>query len=279
MKMNSFWPLVLVGCMASAPGWAYPPAPHHLIYGCVRDQYGTPLTTADSQIILQTRSGARIQTAVCPGLGLGFNYSLLVPMDAGLTPDLYEPAALKVAAPFKIYVVFNQSTNLPIQMTGNFINLGQPGGQTRLDLTLGSDVNGDGIPDEWELALLAQLGLSLDLGSLNANLDLLGNGRALWQEFLMGNALFNPADGFAVKLVGVSGGSPILEFTTMTGRSYALLGSTDLQTWNTLSFTIPAEGTGLAHSYCYTADIRTLQIQAVQPPSAPPARFFRLVLQ
>jgi len=261
------------------PGLAYPPAPQHVIYGCARDQYGTPLTSSDNQVILQTSSGVQLQTSIRPGLGNGINYALPIPMDAGLTPDLYQPTALKVAAPFKIYVVFGQATNLPIQMTGNFINLGVPGSQTRLDLTLGEDANGDGLPDAWELAFLAALGLNLNLSDLNPNTDFTGDGRTLREEFFLGNALFNPGNAFQVQLVDSNGGSPILQFVSMTARSYALVGSADLKSWTTLSFTLPTEGTGLEHTFYYAGAIATVQIQVVQPASAPPMNFFRLVLQ
>jgi hypothetical protein len=43
-------------------------------------------------------------------------------------------------------------------MKGDLSKLGEPGKRTHLDLTLGEDLDGDGIPDAWERALLAALG-------------------------------------------------------------------------------------------------------------------------
>src|SRR5260370_18497252 len=100
------------------------------------------------------------------------NFQREVPMDAGLTADPYEPEALMASAPFKIYVVIGVTTNLPIQMTGNYSLLGQPGQQTRIDLTLGVDSNGDGIPDAWEIAFLSSIGSNLNLANLTAGLRL-----------------------------------------------------------------------------------------------------------
>lgn len=74
--------LLLVAALWPSAALAYPPAPHHTLYGCVRDQYGTPLTDTNAQVILQTPSGVQLQTAVSPGLGNGINYALAVPMDA-----------------------------------------------------------------------------------------------------------------------------------------------------------------------------------------------------
>ncbi len=271
-------------CLLAASVWqsalAFPPAPFHLIYGVVRDQYGTPLMTGQAKIVLQTSSGVQISTSIVPGAGAGMNYQLQVPMDTGLTSDLYRPNALVTAAPFKIYVVIGTSTNLPIQMTGNFAQLGKPGQRTRLDLTLGTDANGNGIPDAWENAFLAALGLDVDPFTLKSGVDYTHDGLTLQQEFLAGNYPFNPDNSFTLKMVDLNGGSPLLEFTTMTGRSYTVLGSADLQHWSTLSFLVPAEGaSGATRSFYFASDIRTLRVQALQPASGPTVRFFRLMLQ
>jgi len=279
MKMKLLWSLVLGASLVATPGLAYPPTPQQVIYGCVRDQYGRPLDTTDSQVVLVTSTGVQLQTGITPGLANGINFALPVPMDAGLAHDLYQPTALKVAVPFKLYVVVDQVTNLPIQMTGNFVNLGQPGKQTRLDLTLGVDSNGDGIPDDWELAVLAALGLNLDLSTLNANMDLLGDGRTLRDEFLLGNILANPTNAFTLQIVDPNAGSPILQFVTMTAHSYAVVGSADLKTWTTISFVIPSEGTGLLHNFYYAGGIGPVQLQVVQPASGPQMNFFRMVAQ
>jgi len=272
--------LALASLVLVPPAIAFPPVPHHVLYGLVRDEYGTPLLNAQATLVLQTPTGVQLTATITPGIALGENFEIKVPMDAGLTPDPYQPTALRSAAPFKIFVVLAQTTNLPIQMTGNYSLLGKPGQRTRVDLTLGVDSNGDGLPDAWELAFLAALGSPLSLSDLHLGMDVAGDGRTLQQEFLLGAYPFNPGQSFLVNLVGFSGGSPLLEFTTMTGRSYTVLGSSDLSHWTTLAFQIPAEGVaGAAHSYYSASDIRVLQVQALQPASGPPLRFFRLMLQ
>jgi hypothetical protein len=189
-------------------------------------------------------------------------------MDSGVTADPYQSTALQTAAQFKMYVVVGSVTNLPIQMVGSFASLGQPAQQTRIDLTIGVDSNGDGIPDSWELAYLAALGSNLPLSSLNANLILSPDGLTLLQEYLAGYYPYDPSATFTLRLVSVNGGSPILEFTAITGRSYSIFGSSDLHTWTPLSFSIPAEGNGgPTHSYYFASDVRTLQVQALQPGS------------
>lgn len=259
---------------------AYPPAPHHVIFGLVRDDFGTPMMSRQIQVILETPTGIRIATAISPAEAPGVNYQLEIPMDAGITPDLYEPSALQNAAPFKMVVVIGSVTNLPIQMAGDFSHLGLPGQQTRVDLTLGADVNGNGIPDAWELAYLAALHSNLTLADLSANSVLGPDGLTLLQEFLAGYYPFDPGDSFKLQLVDAHGGAPILQFTAITGRSYTVLGSADMQNWSPLSFVIPAEGTnGPAHSYYIAQAVNTLQVQVLQPGSGPEMHYFRLALQ
>ena len=269
--------LVLVAPWAAR---AFPPAPHHLIYGIAKDEYGTPLVDPQAKVLLLSSNGVRIVTTIVPGLAVGINFALEAPMDAGITRDLYKSNALKAATPYKLYVVLGSSTNTPLQMTGGFTLLGKPAQQTRLDLTLGEDTNGNGIPDAWEYAFLTALGLDLELGDLKSGTDYAGDGRTLAQEYLLGNYPFDPVDSFAVRLVSPNAGAPLLEFTTMVGRTYTVLGSTDLRGWTSLSFQIPAEGsTPTLRGAYYAAEIRTLQVQVVPPPGGGELRFFRLLLQ
>jgi hypothetical protein len=270
--------LLALALLLTGTALAYPPAPFHVIYGMARDQYGTPFTTASTTILLQTPTGVRLTGSVCPGLAAGVNYQIDVPMDAGLTPDLYQSSAMVAAAPFKLYVVAGGATNEPLQMTGNFSLLGKPGQRTRLDLTLGVDANGDGIPDAWEQAFLTAIGSSLSLSNLNPNLVLTSDGLTLWQEFLAGTYPFDPDEPFLVKLVSITAGAPLLEFTTMTGRSYTVLGSSDLNQWTPLSFQVPAEG-GAIQQFYYAPNISTVQVQILPDPARAPMRFFRLMLQ
>jgi hypothetical protein len=262
----------------SAP--AFPPAPHHVIYGEVRDQYGTPLMLAQAQVLLQTPTGVQFNASLVPGLSAGENYRLEIPMDSGITPDLYQSTALFPWAPFKLAVVIGQTTNLPIQMTGDFSLLGQPGQATRLDLTLGVDANGDGLPDAWELAFLSALGSNLTLADLHAGMILTPDGLTLEQQYLLGNYPFDPTNSFSLTLVAANDGAPVLQFNSITGRSYTLFGSSDLQQWVPVSFVIPVEGpSGPAHNYYYAQDIRVMQVQVMQPAAGPALQFFKMMLQ
>lgn len=266
---------LLLGLTQTCP--AFPPGPNALIYGMVKDQYGTPLQ-AGSQVILQTPSGVQVAGNIQPGLAVGINYAVSVPMDAGTSGGAYTAKALVPATPYKLYVVIGTTTNLPLEMVAGYSAMGIPASQTNQNLTVGVDSNGDGIPDAWETVFLAQVGTNVSLAQINPNADYAHNGRTLRQEYLLGNYPYNPGYNFSVQLIRQSAGSAVLAFTTMTGRAYAVSGSADLQNWMPLAFTIPANGA--AAMTAYTAPgIQPIQVQTVAPADGPAMKFFRVSLQ
>jgi len=270
--------IVLAGSLAVPCARAFPPAPDGLIYGMVKDQYGTPLMNAADRVILQTPAGVQVTALIQPDLAVGVNYALRVPMDAGSLPNPYVTNALTAATPYKLLVVVGTTTNLPIEMTGAYSTLGNPSQMSIQNLTLGADANGDGIPDAWESLFLQEIGTNIALANLNPNADYAHDGRTLLQEYLLGNYPYNPSNNFAVTIVSQNAGSVVLAFTAMTGRSYIPYGSSDLKTWTPLSFTIPAAGPTVQSSY-YATNIHPVQIQTVQPANAPQSQFFRLQLR
>ena len=258
---------------------ALPPAPYHLIYGVVRDRYGTPLTTSQATIVLQTFSGGRLFTQVLPGLSPGVNYQFKVPMDGGQTPDLYQSDALLTGALFKIYVIIGTVTNTPIEMV-SYAALGIPAGQTQINLTLGTDSNGDGIPDEWELAFLSTLGLNIPLSSLNGNSVLTPDGRTLRQQYLLGIYPFDPADPLKIKFLGFSGAYPVFSFPTITGRYYTIQRSSDAINWAPAAFTLPNDALGTpSRNYYYAPGIGMVQAYVVPPTNNSKVQLFRILVQ
>lgn len=272
----SRWLLLLAACLLQNAAFiasAYPPAPFHLFYGMLRDEYGTPINIIGAEVILETSSGVRVKTTVNPGIETAANYRLEVPMDSGLMAAPYQPTALRPFVPFRIKVRIGGTTYLPIEMVGDYTNLGQPGQRTRLNLTLGEDSDGDGLPDAWERLI------NPDLTKVTPTADA-GNGLNYLQTYYAGTYAVDPKNGFALSILGFTNGAPKLEFLAVSGRTYTLLGSRDLKTWKPVAFRIPAEGASApARGSFLTDSVKAVQLEVANPEAEPPPTYFRLMLQ
>lgn len=256
---------------------AFPPAPHHVIFGMVRDEMGSPIAVTNARIILETSSGTQIKSTIVPNLSAGVNYRLVIPEDAGLTSDAYMPTALKPTTPFRMKVQIGSVTYLPIEMKGNYSALGQPAKSTRIDLTLGEDSDNDGLPDAWERALISILGGGT-LESITPDGDADGDGISNYAEYIAGTYAFDPTDGFSLKIVGMNGSKPQLEFLAIRNHTYTVYVSSDTKTWIPINFTIPTEGTGTVYKTYSATDVRIIRVQAETPPGTRMS-FFKVQVQ
>ncbi len=252
---------------------AFPPALPHTVYGMVRDELGNPLA-AGATIILESASGVKVFGVVSGLLEPGVNYRLSVPLDAGLTSAAYRPTALNPWAPFKIRVKIGSASYLPIEMSRDFAALGEPGKRTLLNLTLGEDSNGDGLPDAWQRRINA------DLSKVARGDDTDRDGISNLEEYLAGTYAYDPQSGFILDIVRTEGDAPVLEFTAINGRSYSLQGSTDLGQWSPVQFRLVAAGSeGQPLSTYVAVDIRRVQVQVATSAGQPIPQFFKLILE
>ena len=265
-------------CLLASTISAFPPAPHHLLYGMVRNQWGDPINTFPATVFLETPGGTQLRTSLVSGLEPGVNYRVEVPMDSGTAADLYQPTALKPFFQFRLKVQIGQTTYLPIEMAGNFSQIGQPSQKTRLDLTLGVDSDGDGLPDAWEQSLIAAYGGTL--ASINPNDDSDGDGISNLNEYLAGTYAFDPSDGFRLTLAGVNAGASVMEFLAIRGRTYSVQASANLQQWTPVSFRVNTGGSPGALQGSYQAtDVRQLRIEVPFQAGGETNRYFRAIVQ
>jgi len=268
------WALLATFAFAIAAA-AFPPLPHHTLFGQVRDEMGNPLVVSNAFVIFEPVTGAPIEAAVVPNLQPGIEYEIPTPLDAGLTPDLYKRNAQRPGASFRLRVRVGSTTYLPIEMTGNLVHLGLPAKSTRLDLTVGIDQDNDGIPDAWERAIQTALGLASPIHPG----DLAPNGMTYYANYIAGTYPFDPNDGFNLAIVGYNNGAPQIDFTAIRGRAYTLFGSSDMVAWTPLEFKIPADGPSAQLRSTYQAsELRHLRLEVAQSPE-PPFRFFKMKVQ
>ncbi|MCI0539850.1 MAG: hypothetical protein L0Z50_31970 [Verrucomicrobiales bacterium] len=243
----------------------------------VRDEWGHPINISSAEVILEADQGTLIRSRVVPDLEPGVNYRLTVPMDTGITPDLYKPTAMREVLPYKVKVHIGQVIYLPIEMVIDF-HMGEPSERTRLDLTLGEDEDHDGLPDAWERALIAAAGGGLSLADIGADDDLDQDGISNLNEYLAGTYAFDPVDGFALRISRINNGMPVLEFLAIRGRTYSIEASSDLRQWRAVSFRVlsPGAQTSLRGTYQAT-DLHFLQVQVPVQTAAEDYRYFRAI--
>ena len=162
------------------------------------------------------------------------DYRLNVSIDSGIAPDLYKVTAQEPNVPFRLRVRIGTVNYLPMEMVANYATLGEPAESTRIDLTLGVDADGDGLPDAWQRLLIAMLGPGARVGP---NDDADGDGISNLNEYLAGTYSFQPESGFRLNLVPNGGGPPLLEFR-WSASTHTAYNSTNLQN-RPIPFNIP----------------------------------------
>ena len=108
--------IIIILLLIAKSTMAFPPAPYHEINGIVRDELGRTLMGEDVKIILISDNGKVVQGSIGNYNNNGFNYKLKIPMDSGLTSDVYIPTAMRPAMPFQIRVTIAGKVYLPIEM-------------------------------------------------------------------------------------------------------------------------------------------------------------------
>ena len=140
---------------------AFPPAPYYTLYGMVRDQVGQTLNVDGATLIL-LKGGTEIGRTPISNLQLDQNYELNIRIDANRSgTTIYSEKALLAQGTFSLVVEMNGSLFYPIEVAGT-LTAGKGGERVRLDLNLGEDTDGDGLPDIWEQWQLYQAGYELN---------------------------------------------------------------------------------------------------------------------
>ena len=254
-----FFVWVVALLMAGAtPVSGYPPAPHFTVYGMVRDQWGYQLDVDDAFVVARSGDQEIARAAVVSLQRLDRNYGVKLPVDSGITERLYKTSALKPFTPFTLEVEADGQVFLPIEVSFGSLNLGQPGGSMEIDLTLGEDTDGDGLPDLWEQWQLSAAGINpgdpdFNLQRLNGQGDFDHDGMDNRAEYIAGTFALFTDDRFDLTIVAYrANGLVELEFLAIRDKVYNLERSTDLKNWEPIS--IHLNGSGDSGANAWVAD-------------------------
>ncbi|MCF7674052.1 MAG: hypothetical protein K9N23_01215 [Akkermansiaceae bacterium] len=255
---------------------AFPPAPYHELYGIVRDEQGQSLANGSS-VILAGTSGTILAGVVDASIALGVNYSLKVPMDAGTLAQMYQTSAMRPMMQFTVEVLVGGVHYVPIELQGGMLQIGAPGGRTRLDLTLGVDSDGDGLPDSWENRVIAALDGLHGLEDVTPEGDCDHDGVSNRIEYLAGTYAFDSRAVFRLEILGVADGRAHLRFLAVKGRSYRLVPGISGDDGNPVAFSLRPDGVDA--TTIHRADSTHFQDLYVPAGVAGGSQFFRLNVQ
>ncbi len=245
MRLHRKLVLVALSTLAAAvlgsAVYAFPPAPFFTLYGTVRDEQGQMLRVGGAVVIFYKNGVEKLRQTILENTELDQNYQIRLRMDMqrGGTVS-YSDLANEAGSSFSMAILIHNIAYQPIEMSITR-TVGQSGQRVRLDLTLGVDSDGDGLPDAWEESQLFAAGVvrgpnGWDLSAITRDGDYDHDGISNYDEYVAGTFATDPTDYLALRIVGKSATSAHLQFFSIYGKVYTLETSSDLKTWSPASF-------------------------------------------
>ena len=196
------------------------PQPMCVFYGQALDGYGWPYTT-NAQVVLVHENTEIARHAIRGSISPGVNFALYVHLDSGTTPTDYSPRALRSGDEISI-VVRDAQGERPIVEFLEVPPVGNPGELIEINVTAGEDLDGDGLPDQWEQELV-----NWSFGGLGSILDVHpwegfdGGGQSNWDEYGAGTFAFLEYDFFFAEEFGrTTNGRFGITFLSVPGKLY-----------------------------------------------------------
>jgi hypothetical protein len=176
---------------------AFPPAPHYSIYGDVRDEYGYLISPSGASVVFYLNSTEIARYPITGVAGHDYTYEIKMRIDmkrAGTA--VYNSRAVDSGSTYSLAVDVAGVLYYPIRVATTPPTVGAPAERRRLDITLGGDSDGDGLPDAWEELQLYNAGLpTTDLSLITRDGDFDGDGISNFLEYLAGTSASDPAEG------------------------------------------------------------------------------------
>ena len=269
----SHWQALFGFLLVAGTASAFPPAPYYTLYGMVRDQVGQTVTAEGAEVIL-LKGGIEVGRTPITSNRIDQSYELNMRLDQNRTgTTFYTDKAIAASGLFSLVVSMNGVLFYPIEVSGN-LTAGKGGERVKLDLTLGEDLDKDGLPDTWEAWQLYQAGVENyeDLTLLDKNGDFDKDGQSNLLEYIAGTFAGDATETFGLTIKEKLPQSVRFEFYGITGKVYTIESSLDMKTWTRVPFAVGAPGTG-SNGYQAT-DVSV--VSAFTAPRSGTSEFYRL---
>ncbi len=231
------WQTCIAASFAFLPLHAFPPAPFHTIYGDVRDEQGVLIPANGAAVVMSQGGVQRMREPLTAMSGADFNYQIRMRIDMGRSlTATYSSLVVPTASSYSLAIDIGGVLYHPIEITATPPTVGTPADRVRLNLTLGVDSDGDGLPDAWEEAQLYQAGYlpgedGWYLSLIDRDGDFDGDGLSNWLEYLAGTYAGDASSTIRLDIKEKAGDNVRLETYAIFGKSYTIESSTDLKTW------------------------------------------------
>ena len=273
LRGSRHWQALFGFLLVAGTASAFPPAPYYTLYGIVRDQVGQTVTAEGAEVIL-LKGGVEVGRTPITSNRIDQSYELNMRLDQNRTgTTFYTDKAIAASGLFSLVVSMNGVLFYPIEVSGN-LTAGKGGERVKLDLTLGEDLDKDGLPDTWEAWQLYQAGVENyeDLTLLDKNGDFDKDGQSNLLEYIAGTFAGDATETFGLTIKEKLPQSVRFEFYGITGKVYTIESSLDMKTWTRVPFAVGAPGTG---STGYQATDVSV-VSAFTAPRSGSSEFYRL---
>ena len=256
---------------------AFPPAPYYTLFGVVRDQVGQTVTAEGAEVVL-LKGGVEVGRTPITSSQIDRSYELNMRLDQNRSgTTFYTDKAVAAGGLFSLVVSMNGSLFYPIEVSGN-LTAGKGSERVRLDLTLGADLDKDGLPDDWEAWQLYQAGYyqndngEWDLTRIDKDGDFDKDGQSNLFEYVAGTFAGDATEIFGLSIKEKLADNVRFEFFAITGKVYTIESSLDMKTWARVPFAVGTPGTG-SNGY-QASDVGI--VSAFTAPRSSTSEFYRL---
>jgi len=144
--------VLLITLCVGLSAYAGLPQPMVIYYGQAKDGFGWPYTQ-DAEVFLLSGTNEYARCAINGSISPGVNFILYVPLDDGRDADRYVRNAAHTGE--VVSIVVDDADGRKTIMESNAVPaVTQPGDIILVNVTAGTDTDGDGLPDEWEQEMI-----------------------------------------------------------------------------------------------------------------------------
>ena len=250
LTQSRAWLLLLAGCLLpqAAPVPAGVPQPMFVFYGEARDTFGWPFQKgAGVTVVARQGTNECASYTIRGSLYPGVNFVLPIYLQDANANIAYSDKAVRPGSAVQILLVQGGVTQNLMGGPGSYV-VGEAARFSNIILTAGTDADHDGLPDAWELELIAYLDdpRYATIWDINPNDDLDGDGVSNADEFAAGTFAFLRDDFFYIDYCRSAGGLFGLGFLSVPGKGYLVAESTNLSAG---AWSYPAYSTGETNNF------------------------------